>query len=432
MGKLTLTAGLWLIIASLGLPGLAKHLPVYKTQGNPCYGGVNGPYPNPADPHTFYNCDWGNVYLQKCPGHLVYRHSIKACGYPGHTTPTTTTPVVTTSPPTTKMETTTTSSINPCYGGQNGLYPNPHDPHTFYKCEWGKVYLQKCPGHLVYRHSMKACGYPGPTSPPTTKIETTTTSSINPCYGGVNGPYPNPADPHTFYNCDWGNVYLQKCPGHLVYRHSIKACAYPGPTSPPTTKYETTTTSSINPCYGGENGLYPNPHDPHTFYKCEWGKVYLQKCPGHLVYRHSIKACGYPGPTSPPTTKMETTTTSSINPCYGGQNGLYPNPHDTHTFYKCEWGKVYLQKCPGHLVYKHSMKACGYPGPTSPPTTKIETTTTSSINPCYGGVNGPYPNPADPHTFYNCDWGNVYLQKCPGHLVYRHSIKACDYPRSAY
>ncbi|KAM8864667.1 uncharacterized protein AB9W97_018884 [Spinachia spinachia] len=395
MSKLTLTAGLWLIIASLGLPGLARHLPVYKTHENPCYGGVNGPYPNPADPHTFYNCDWGNVYLQKCPGHLVYRHSIKACGYPGHTT---TTPVVTTSTPTTKIETTTTSSINPCYGGVNGPYPNPANPHTFYNCDWGNVYLQKCPGHLVYRHSIKACGYPGHTTPttttpvvttstPTTKIETTTTSSINPCYGGVNGPYPNPADPHTFYNCDWGNVYLQKCPGHLVYRHSIKACGYPGHTTPttttpvvttstPTTKIETTTTSSINPCYGGVNGPYPNPADPHTFYNCDWGNVYLQKCPGHLVYRHSIKACGYPGHTTP------TTTTPVVT--------------------------------------------------TSTPTTKIETTKTSSINPCYGGVNGPYPNPADPHTFYNCDWGNVYLQKCPGHLVYRHSIKACDYPGSTY
>uniref|UniRef100_G3PG83 chitinase n=1 Tax=Gasterosteus aculeatus TaxID=69293 RepID=G3PG83_GASAC len=98
------------------------------------------------------------------------------------------------------------------------------------------------------------------------------------------------------------------------------------------------------------------------------------------------------------------------------------------------------------LVYNHAKKACDYPvdpyytqpptttptTTTSPPTKPTATSSTSNKNPCYGGQNGPYPNPADPHTFFNCDWGNVYLQKCPANLVYNHAKKACDYPVNLY
>ncbi|XP_077943735.1 uncharacterized protein LOC144386404 [Gasterosteus aculeatus] len=394
MRKLTLTAGLCLIIASLGLPGQARILPAYQRPGNPCYGGQNGPYPNPADPHTFFNCDWGNVYLQKCPTNLVYNHAKKACDYPVHpyyTQHPTTTPTTTTSPPTTTPMTTTS--------------PPTTTPITT-------------------------------TSPPTTTIATTTTSSTshkNPCYGGQNGPYPNPADPHTFFNCDWGNVYLQNCPANLVYNHAKKACDYP--VHPYYTQHPTTTptTTTSPPTTTPMTTTSPPTTTPITT-------------------------------TSPPTTTIATTTTTSStshkNPCYGGQNGPYPNPADPHTFFNCDWGNVYLQKCPANLVYNHAKKACDYPihpyytqhptttpttttspptttsmTTTSPPTTTIATTTTSSTshkNPCYGGQNGPYPNPADPHTFFNCDWGNVYLQKCPANLVYNHAKKACDYPVNHY
>ncbi|XP_062419497.1 peritrophin-55-like [Pungitius pungitius] len=108
MGKLTLTAGLCLIFASLGVPGHARHLGGYKVgYGNPCYGRQDGKYPNPNDPHSFYNCVWGHTYVQKCPKNLVYKHSITTCYYPGSSETSSTSDETTTSPPTAAPMTTT-------------------------------------------------------------------------------------------------------------------------------------------------------------------------------------------------------------------------------------------------------------------------------------------------------------------------------------
>ncbi|XP_062414193.1 chondroitin proteoglycan 1-like [Pungitius pungitius] len=230
MGKLNLTTGLCLIIASLGVPGLAGHLPAYQGP-SPC-AQPNGLFPNPADPHSFYNCDWGKGTLQYCPVNLVYNHAIKACDYPPNKYPVNHHNVKPT--PTKKIyttRTTTKSPKNPCYGGQNGPYPNPANPHSFFNCDWGHVYLQYCPLDLVYNHAIKACDYKNhpygghATTGPTTTTQTTKSPTIYHCYG-QNGLYPNPADPHSFYNCDWGKGTLQHCPGNLVYKHSIRACDY--------------------------------------------------------------------------------------------------------------------------------------------------------------------------------------------------------------
>lgn len=108
----------------LGVPGFARNLRVYKTShGNPCYGRPDGLYPNPNDQHSYYNCVWGRTYIQRCPEHLLYRHSITACYYPGSpvtgsssheicdpmttTSTPTMTPMTTTSRPTTTIATTT-------------------------------------------------------------------------------------------------------------------------------------------------------------------------------------------------------------------------------------------------------------------------------------------------------------------------------------
>ncbi|XP_056279485.1 acidic mammalian chitinase-like [Pseudoliparis swirei] len=134
MCKLTLTAGLCVIIASLGLPGLATGAPA-----NPCQGKADGNYAKPDDDNSFYQCVAGKTYVQTCQAGLVYSVSKDACDYPDK------------------------SGIPVqgfCSGKADGNYAKPDDDNSFYQCVAGKTYVQTCQPGLVYSVSKDACDYP--------------------------------------------------------------------------------------------------------------------------------------------------------------------------------------------------------------------------------------------------------------------------------
>ncbi|XP_035863344.1 integumentary mucin C.1-like [Sander lucioperca] len=162
MCKLTLTAGLFLIIASLGYPGLTETAAVPP---NFCNGKSNGQYTNPADPHSFYNCWDGTTYLQYCQSSLVFNQECSCCDYPATPPTTTTTPLTTTTAVTIPQ----TPIDNFCNGKSNGQYTNPADPHSFYNCWDGRTYLQYCPSSLDFNQKCSCCDYP------VTALTTTTT-----------------------------------------------------------------------------------------------------------------------------------------------------------------------------------------------------------------------------------------------------------------
>ncbi|XP_034393406.1 chondroitin proteoglycan-2-like [Cyclopterus lumpus] len=254
MGKLTLTAGLCVIIASLGLPGLVTGTPLLP--GNPCNGRLDGNYPNPDDQHTFHQCVAGNTYVQPCPAGLVYSPSNDRCDHPAQTTST---------------------LQGYCHGKVDGNYPNPDDQHTFHQCVAGNTYVQPCPAGLVYSPSNDRCDHPAQT----------TSTLQGYCHGKVDGNYPNPDDQHTFYQCVAGNTYVQPCPAGLVYSPSNDRCDHPAQTTSTLQGY----------CHGKVDGNYRNPDDQHTFYQCVAGRTYVQPCPAGLVYSPCKNACDYPAQT---------------------------------------------------------------------------------------------------------------------------------------
>ncbi|XP_040007629.1 chitotriosidase-1-like [Xiphias gladius] len=99
------------------------------------------------------------------------------------TTTTTTTPTTTTTTPTTTPTTTTTTSttttplttttITPtpttspgelyqrsCGGRPDGVHTNPTDPHSFYNCADGRLYIQECQPELIFKETCKCCDWP--------------------------------------------------------------------------------------------------------------------------------------------------------------------------------------------------------------------------------------------------------------------------------
>uniref|UniRef100_A0A3Q3NHA9 Acidic mammalian chitinase n=1 Tax=Mastacembelus armatus TaxID=205130 RepID=A0A3Q3NHA9_9TELE len=65
------------------------------------------------------------------------------------------------------------------------------------------------------------------------------------------------------------------------------------------------------------------------------------------------------------------------------------------------------------------------PSTTTTPTTTTTTSTTATTAPTTS--DGPYINPNNPNSFYNCANGITYIQQCQNGLVFRESCKCCDY-----
>ncbi|MBN3286930.1 CHIA chitinase, partial [Polyodon spathula] len=71
--------------------------------------------------------------------------------------------------------------------------------------------------------------------------------------------------------------------------------------------------------------------------------------------------------------------------------------------------------------------------PTSTPTTTATSTTTTTSSSggsgfCAGKPDGLYANNMDPNSFYSCDRGVTYLQRCQTGLVFNDRCKCCDWP----
>uniref|UniRef100_A0A3Q3F4M9 chitinase n=1 Tax=Labrus bergylta TaxID=56723 RepID=A0A3Q3F4M9_9LABR len=157
---------------------------------------------------------------------------------------------------------------------------------------------------------------------PTTDT-TTASGSGGVCSEGP-GLYPNPSDPHSYYNCDnFGVAHHQVCPPSLVFRDSCKCCDF-STTETSHPKTTTTTASGSGGLCSEGPGLYPNPSDPHSYYNCDnFGVAHHQVCPPSLVFRDSCKCCDFSTTetsqpktttTSPPTTTTAAPTTTTAAP----------------------------------------------------------------------------------------------------------------------
>ncbi|KAM3617867.1 uncharacterized protein V6R79_012174 [Siganus canaliculatus] len=477
-------------------PGTTKS---HVFDDNFCYGRADGRYSVPHVPAAFYNCAYGQTYIQYCPHRLVYNPSCDCCDHSSnHYNP------IPTAAATTSTHYTTTSQVfddNFCDGRANGRYAVPNVPTAFYSCAYGETDIHYCQKGFVFKQSCYCCENPSDkTSPtPTTTKATTTTSTYytsttptsttttyapgttkshvfddNFCYGRADGRYSVPHVPAAFYNCAYGQTYIQYCPHRLVYNPSCDCCDHssnhynPIPTAAATTSTHYTTTSQVfddNFCDGRANGRYAVPNVPTAFYSCAYGETDIHYCQKGFVFKQSCYCCENPSDkTSPtPTTTKATTTTSTYytsttptsttttyapgttkshvfddNFCYGRADGRYSVPHVPAAFYNCAYGQTYIQYCPHHLVYNPSCDCCddssNHYNPTTTTTTTQQPSKTTTVhavfddNFCQGRTDGLYSVSYSSNAFYSCSHYTTYIQFCQQGLVFQESCKCCNYP----
>ncbi|KAF3693503.1 Chondroitin proteoglycan 2 Precursor [Channa argus] len=196
---------------------------------------------------------------------------------------------------------------------------------------------------------------------------------------------------------------------------------------------------SINEfCKGKGNGNYANPDNPNSYITCSNGLTYVRDCPAGLIFRESLKICDWPtapapvGCNSTPKTTRKTTPAGPVDQfCQGKRDGDYTNPNNQYTFYTCSNGLTYLRDCPAGLIFRECLDRCDWPTTpcfTTPKTTNKPTTPGPVDQFCKGKRDGDYTNPKNQYTFYTCSNGLTYLRNCPAGLIFRESLKICDWP----
>uniref|UniRef100_A0A3Q3FSG9 chitinase n=1 Tax=Labrus bergylta TaxID=56723 RepID=A0A3Q3FSG9_9LABR len=300
-------------------------------------------------------------------------------------------------------DTTTASGSGGVCSEGPGLYPNPSDPHSYYNCDdFGVAHHQVCPPSLVFRDSCKCCDF---STTKTSHPKTTTTTASG--SGGVcsEGPglYPNPSDPHSYYNCDdFGVAHHQVCPPSLVFRDSCKCCDFSTTkechpkttTAAPTTTTAPPTTTTAPPTT--TTALPTTTTAPPT----------TTTAPPTTTTAPPTTTTAPPTTTTaPPTTTTALPTTTTAPPT------TTTAPPTTTT------------ALPTTTTALPTTTTAAPTTTTAPPTT----TTASGSGVCSGP--GLVPDPTNPNCYFNCDaYGNSNPTCCGATLVYKDSCKCCDFP----
>ncbi|XP_049807853.1 balbiani ring protein 3-like isoform X4 [Schistocerca nitens] len=461
-----------------------------QVKGNyPACSVPSGPFVNPTDCTTYYQCIGdGIVLVRPCPSGLHFNRKTAQCDYPENA----------------KCEVSSssdgagTSANNETPSGSSSLpecpypadpnvvvhFPNPEDCSSFYKCGLdGKPVLIPCPAGLEWNDEADACDYPESAG---CSVSSGGSGSGGKPAGNSNTPppecpfpadpvnvvqFPNPDNCSTFYKCSLeGEPVLIACPEGLEYNAEAQVCDYPasagcsvssgksGSASKLTRRSNTPPPECPFPADPENVVQFPNPDDCSTFYKCDLdGTAVLQDCPAGLEYNAETQVCDYPasagcsvssgnsGSASKPAGTSNTPPPECPYPADPNVVVHFPNPDDCSSFYKCGLdGIPVLIPCPDGLEWNDEADYCDYPesagcsvssgnsGSVGIPAGNSKTPPPECPSPADPENVVQFPNPDDCSTFYKCDLdGTAVLQDCPPGLEYNAETQVCDYPASA-
>ncbi|XP_049807854.1 uncharacterized protein LOC126251462 isoform X5 [Schistocerca nitens] len=460
-----------------------------QVKGNyPACSVPSGPFVNPTDCTTYYQCIGdGIVLVRPCPSGLHFNRKTAQCDYPENA----------------KCEVSSssdgagTSANNETPSGSSSLpecpypadpnvvvhFPNPEDCSSFYKCGLdGKPVLIPCPAGLEWNDEADACDYPESAG---CSVSSGGSGSGGKPAGNSNTPppecpfpadpvnvvqFPNPDNCSTFYKCSLeGEPVLIACPEGLEYNAEAQVCDYPASAGCSVSSGKSDSAGKLTrsntpppecpfPADPVNVVQFPNPDNCSTFYKCSLdGEPVLIACPEGLEYNAEAQVCDYPasagcsvssgnsGSASKPAGTSNTPPPECPYPADPNVVVHFPNPDDCSSFYKCGLdGIPVLIPCPDGLEWNDEADYCDYPesagcsvssgnsGSVGIPAGNSKTPPPECPSPADPENVVQFPNPDDCSTFYKCDLdGTAVLQDCPPGLEYNAETQVCDYPASA-
>ncbi|GIX70893.1 chondroitin proteoglycan 2 [Caerostris extrusa] len=334
---------------------------------------------------------------------------------------------------------------------QDGIYSNPNDCSTYYKCTNGQPSLESCPVDKHFNAADKKCVEPCEAQCDKTidcgKENPSSDNRESIICGEDDGFYPVRDDCSAFYQCADGHAYLVRCPDGLHFNEEFGVCEPPCdarcdpkidcPSSPQHSNSKAFEIDNLH-C-PGPDGLFPALESCDEYYLCYKGKEYLLRCPPGLHFSISDGSCSIPCdaqcdtsldcPEPNVATAKETNMKLSSNlPPWlrcKNTNGTIPNPKDCSTFYDCSNGQLQLVQCPDGLHFDSEDKVCKSPClagcdlnlkcPMEIPLPKEN----CSCEDCF------LPDPTDCSAYYFCHQSRSTKGYCPYGMLFDRKSRKC-------
>ncbi|XP_058860597.1 uncharacterized protein LOC131702730 [Acipenser ruthenus] len=399
---------------------------------NFCINLVDGLYPEPSNPSTFYQCFRGVAYYRSCSSPLLFNSTTWLCDFPIEI------PFLPIYPP--KL----TEESNFCEEKSNGFYSDSENVGAFYHCQERNTTHFLCPSILFYNPMINNCDFPFAVPEPDC------------CAQLDNGLYPESSNPDAFYQCIDHSTYYYTCPFPLLFNRESLMCDFNRvvpPATPSSTPAlpetfnapalpESTTTPKLynsNFCVNKPSLLYADPEDRTGFYRCENELTFYFTCHEGMVFDQKVLNCVVPLPAPSPTPTLSKTTNPpklyNSNFCVNKPSLLYVDPEDRTGFYRCENELTFYFTCHEGMVFDQKVLNCVVPLPAPSPTPTLSKTTNPpklyNSNFCVNKPSLLYADPEDRTGFYRCENELTFYFTCHEGMVFDQKVLNCVVPLPA-
>ncbi|MGH0154242.1 UNVERIFIED_CONTAM: hypothetical protein FKN15_049894 [Acipenser sinensis] len=226
-------------------------------------------------------------------------------------------------------------NLNFCAGKPNVTTVDPESSDSYYRCDSGVTYHYQCSAGLVFNPLLSNCDFPSNAPTP------------NFCINLVDGLYPEPSNPSTFYQCFGGVAYYRSCSSPLLFNSTTWLCDFPIEI-PFLPIYPPKLTEESNFCEEKSNGFYSDSENVGAFYHCQEHTTTHFLCPSILFYNPMITNCDFPFAVPEP------------DYCAQLDNGLYPESSNPAAFYQCIDHTTYYYTCPFPLLFNRESLMCDF------------------------------------------------------------------------
>nr|XP_026694521.1 chitin-binding domain protein cbd-1-like isoform X3 [Ciona intestinalis] len=433
------------------------------------------PFEKPGDCDHFYQCSNGYLYTMPCAPGTAFSPALSVCDHPENVDGcggSASTPAPPTKPADKECLDSDGNAIT------KGPFANPDDCALFYQCVAGQLYTLGCPPDLVYNPALSYCDYPknvpscggvAPTSAP----ETTTKPFDDECVDANNqptstGPFENPNDCNSFYQCSNGYLHIKICPDNTYFNPAISVCDHDngecgsgsgssgsGGSGTP----EVTLSPFDKLCMDSDgkpisSNPFEKPGDCDNFYQCSNGYLHVMPCAPGTAFNPAISVCDHPynvpgcgAPAATTTTEAPKPTTKPFDKECLDSNGKpmstgpFENPGECDSFYQCSNGYLHVMPCAPGTAFNPAISVCDHPynvpgcgAPAATTTTEAPKPTTKPFDKeCLDSNSkpistGPFENPGECDSFYQCSNGYLHVMPCAPGTAFNPAISVCDHP----
>lgn len=295
---------------------------------NECLTRSNGIYPSATDCSSFVMCSGGFETVHDCPEPLRFNKDILVCDWARN--------VQCDHLDGVEESAGGNATSFDCWGKENGLYPNEEDCHTFIECSNGVGSLFKCPENLIFNPATLVCDWP---------------SENNVCQGTTRTTQqpPRTTEPSVVSTVDSQSSTVGELTENPQPATTDGAGGAESTQNPVTDDSSEEEQSTENPLPVTEDGgSEESSEDSSSAESTEPPKVPVTE----ESTQNPIEST-----TVPDTTRIPTTTVAPEF-CIGKPNGLYPNPKDCTSFYKCTNQYTFLIPCPAGNFFDPESKSC--------------------------------------------------------------------------